>query len=1310
MKKYLLLSLLTASFFFAKASDYYWVGGSGNWSDFATHWATTSGGSTFKIQIPQSTDNVIFDANSFSSVSQTVTLDVTSPTCNDMTWTGVVNAPTLNGNSKTLKVYGSLTLVPGMTVNSFNPSFESTATGKTITSAGKTLGNLTLNGIGGGWTLQDVLTVGTINLNYGSFSTNNQTITAVTFSSDNANVRSLTLGSSVINLSNGAGAWYLYTTTNMTFSSGTSTINFTGTGGNGQQMYSAGNLVYNNLNFTGANAGIYQGPITANAVVFSGNCKAFAGANTITSLSVTGTFAQGSGGDGGAASTITTATFGGSSNIRSSNTFGTINLTGVGATYTFTNGTTQTINTALNIAGGTGSNPIFLNSNSVGSQATISMASGSVCTDYIRTTDINVTGGATFTAGPSSQNISNTTGWTFMSGVSPTVSITASTATTICAGTSVTFTATPTNAGITPSYQWRVNGSDVGTNSASYTSTALSNSDAVTVVLTSIATPCNLLATSNTVTVTVNPTSVAGTASGTTSIVSGSSTTISLASQTGNIQWQSSANGTDGWADMSGATATSLTTGALTVTVYYRAAVTIGLCNPAISNVVTVTVTAAGSANADLSALAISLGTLSPTFAAGTIAYTASVTNATTSVTVTPTRAEANATIEVRVNAGGYSAVTSGSPSSAQSLNIGANTIDVRVTAQDGTTKTYTVTVTRTMLPPGNALHFDGSDDNVNINSTIGNFGTGAFTIETWVRTTATTGTIISKRDANSHGNFFVVSLNDGKIVLEINATDFADYTGATSPAAINDGRWHHIAAKRSSDGNLHLLIDGVVVTVVSVNGNPNISNSVTTTIGRAFDGVTPLAHFNGTLDKMRIWNVGRTDVELQGNMFNSISSATGLLASFNFDAGTAGSTNTGITTLTDQTSNLNNGSLNNFALTGTTSNWVESYAMVVPTATAATSVSPTGLTANWVAPAIGTLDNAYRLDVSTSSTFVSFVTGYNGLTVAGTSQSVTGLTGNTTYYYRVSADKTSVTGQGGYSASITTTTVASTNADLSALTTTAGTITQTFDASIIAYTASVTNAITSVTVTPTRAEANATIQVRVNAGIYATVTSGSASGALSLNLGSNAIDIRVTAQDGTTIKTYTITVTRENTLPVSFISFDAKQNNTGSVDLTWLTASESNNSHFMVLKSTDGVSFAQLAKISGSGNSNQQNRYQTADKNPANGNNYYQLVQFDTDGKATVLATKVVNVALKNSNEVSVYPNPAQEAVNIKFEAGVYNIAKLIDLKGSVLASKSIDAKQALTSFNIGNLPAGNYFIVLEGKTGSVSKSVIKN
>ncbi len=86
------------------------------------------------------------------------------------------------------------------------------------------------------------------------------------------------------------------------------------------------------------------------------------------------------------------------------------------------------------------------------------------------------------------------------------VSIAAS-ATTICAGTSVTFTATPTNGGTTPSYQWKVNGTNVGTNAATYISTTLANNDIVTCVMTSNATPClaGSPATSNGVTMVVNP-------------------------------------------------------------------------------------------------------------------------------------------------------------------------------------------------------------------------------------------------------------------------------------------------------------------------------------------------------------------------------------------------------------------------------------------------------------------------------------------------------------------------------------------------------------------------------------------------------------------------------------------------------------------------------------------------------------------------------------------------------------------------------------------------------------------------------------
>ena len=95
--------------------------------------------------------------------------------------------------------------------------------------------------------------------------------------------------------------------------------------------------------------------------------------------------------------------------------------------------------------------------------------------------------------------------------------------------------------------------------------------------------------------------------------------------------------------------------------------------------------------NANLSNLALSAGTLSPAFVSGTTSYTASVINSVNSITVTPTAAQANATVTVN----GVS-VISGVASSSISLNVGTNTITAVVTAQDGVTiQTYTVTLTR---------------------------------------------------------------------------------------------------------------------------------------------------------------------------------------------------------------------------------------------------------------------------------------------------------------------------------------------------------------------------------------------------------------------------------------------------------------------------------------------------------------------------------------------------------------------------------------------------------------------------------------
>jgi hypothetical protein len=99
--------------------------------------------------------------------------------------------------------------------------------------------------------------------------------------------------------------------------------------------------------------------------------------------------------------------------------------------------------------------------------------------------------------------------------------------------------------------------------------------------------------------------------------------------------------------------------------------------------------------NADLSALALSVGSLSPSFAAATTAYTADVGNTTNSINVTPTPADANATVTVNDQI-----VTSGAASANINLNVGQNTLTILVTAENGSTKTYSITVTRYEEPP----------------------------------------------------------------------------------------------------------------------------------------------------------------------------------------------------------------------------------------------------------------------------------------------------------------------------------------------------------------------------------------------------------------------------------------------------------------------------------------------------------------------------------------------------------------------------------------------------------------------------------
>ncbi|TCM98992.1 S-layer family protein [Paenibacillus sp. BK033] len=105
----------------------------------------------------------------------------------------------------------------------------------------------------------------------------------------------------------------------------------------------------------------------------------------------------------------------------------------------------------------------------------------------------------------------------------------------------------------------------------------------------------------------------------------------------------------------------------------------------------------------------------------------------------------------------------------------------------------------------------------------------------------------------------------------------------------------------------------------------------------------------------------------------------------------------------------------------------------------------------------------------------------------------------------------------------------ASTNADLSQLNLSAGSLLPLFSSGTTSYAAEVSNSVASTTVTPTSAEAHSTIQVSVNGGTGESVISGTASSNLPLAVGDNLIKVQITAQDGSTVKTYSISLHRRS-------------------------------------------------------------------------------------------------------------------------------------------------------------------------------------
>ncbi len=166
-------------------------------------------------------------------------------------------------------------------------------------------------------------------------------------------------------------------------------------------------------------------------------------------------------------------------------------------------------------------------------------------------------------------------------------------------------------------------------------------------------------------------------------------------------------------------------------------------------------------------------------------------------------------------------------------------------------------------------------------------------------------------------------------------------------------------------------------------------------------------------------------------------------------------------------------------------------------------------------------------------------------------------------------------------------------------------------------------------------------------------------------------------------------------TLPVQLSSFTAKpQANT--IQLNWQTVSEQNNSHFEVLRSTDGNNFNVIGRKEGNGTTDQTNTYSFLDIKPVSGTSYYALKQYDLNGDNKLYDAIPVKFSLSNGTfGAVVISSGIKIIINSEVEESA-NIS-IYDISGKQLASKQISLNKGVNEAEVTNfdLVKGKLYLV---------------
>ncbi|MCW1146602.1 LamG-like jellyroll fold domain-containing protein, partial [Flavobacterium lacisediminis] len=273
--------------------------------------------------------------------------------------------------------------------------------------------------------------------------------------------------------------------------------------------------------------------------------------------------------------------------------------------------------------------------------------------------------------------------------------------------------------------------------------------------------------------------------------------------------------------------------------------------------------------------------------------------------------------------------------------------IRLRTTDQGGLffEKQYTITINDLVESTTAATHlnFDGVDDLVNCGATLNTVldPLNTITVEAWVRPSTNTGlgVIIGNYANPTSGNMqFLMRRDNANYTFWISGNP-GIFKNVSANNAVVLNTWQHVAGVWNGS-DLKIYINGVLAgTTTGVTESSFVTTTNNLMIGNN-QAASP-ERFTGSIDEVRIWSAPRTIEQVNGSKNCELAGTeSGLIAYYKFNQGFDASNNVAVTTLTATTGP--NGTLTNFALNGSVSNWLAGSPVttgsIVPSVTTVTT------------------------------------------------------------------------------------------------------------------------------------------------------------------------------------------------------------------------------------------------------------------------------------------------------------------------------------------------------------------------------------